>query len=134
MNFWQRFRFFLVGFIPGLIILIFIINKKGCSSPNELKMLELRHQYLMLGEKAKCKLKCLAMPEKIFQINMRDFEVNYDLSEIHKKPYGYYYLQATDASKALYEMAAEDKDTVTYISDIKLLNTAAVTCNCDTIN
>ena len=44
MNFWQRFRFFLVGFIPGCIILIFIINKKGCTSPNELKMQELQFQ------------------------------------------------------------------------------------------
>jgi hypothetical protein len=134
MNFWQRFRFFLFGFVPGCIILVFIINKKGCSSPNELKMLELRHQYMKLGEKAKCKIECMKMPEKVFQINMRDYVVNYDLSDIHKKPYGYYYLQAADDKKALYEMAVEDRDTVTYINDIKLLNAASVNCNCDTIN
>ncbi len=134
MNFWQRFRFFLVGFVPGCIILVFIINKKGCSSPNELKMLELRHQYLMLDEKAKCKLKCLDLLEPVFKINMRDYQVNYDLSDIHKKPYGSYYLQAMDIKNAPYEMAVEDRDTVTYIHDIKLLNTAGANCNCDTIN
>jgi hypothetical protein len=133
MSFWQRFRFFLVGFVPGCIVLIFIINKKGCSSPNELKMLELRHQYLQLGEPAKCKLKCLNLLEPVFKINMRDYEVNYDLSDIHKKPYGSYYMQAIDQKNARYEMAAEDRDTITYINDIKLLNTTAANCGCDTI-
>ena len=94
MSFWQRFRFFLVGFIPGSIILIMIINKKGCSSPNELKILELSHQSMQLGEKAKCKLKCLVLTEKGFQVTLQSMVVNYDLSEVHKKPHGYFYLQA----------------------------------------
>lgn len=132
MNFWQRFRLFLIGFIPGCIILIFIVNKTGCTSPNELKMMELQHQYLLLGEKAKCKLKCLVMVEKGFQVNMRNFKVNYDLSDVHKKPYGSYYLQAIDEKNANYEMAIEDRDTVTFISDIKLLKQSA-NCFCDTI-
>jgi hypothetical protein len=42
MNFKQRLRLFLIGFVPGCIILMFIINKTGCTSPNELKMLELQ--------------------------------------------------------------------------------------------
>ncbi len=132
MNFWQRIRFFLIGFIPGCIILIFIVTKKGCTSPNELKILELKHQYLELGEKASCKIKCLNMPEKVFQINIRDFKVNYDLSEVHKKPYGVYYLQAIDTKNAKYEMAVEDRDTISYISDIKLLDTT-IPCQCDSI-
>lgn len=132
MNFWQRFRFFLIGFIPGCIILAFIVGKKGCTSPNELKMLELQHQTLQLGDKAKCKLKCLVMIEKGFQVNMRYYEVNYDLSEVHKKPYGVYYLQAKDPKDARYEMAVEDRDTITYINDIKLLS-GVKNCGCDTI-
>lgn len=132
MSFWQRFRFFLIGFIPGCIILIFIINKTGCTSPNELKMLELQHQYLILGKKATCKLTCLVMVGKGFQVNMRNFKVNYDLSDVHKKPYGLFYLQAIDKKETRYEMLVEDRDTVTYISDIKLL-TKDVNCFCDTI-
>lgn len=131
MNFWQRLRFFLIGFIPGSIILVFIINKKGCSSPNELKMLELSHQHLELGEKAKCKLKCLVLTPKGFQVTLQDMQVNYDLSEVRKKPYGMYYLEFADKEKAKYELLAIDKDTVTYIDDIKLLNPG--NCKCDTI-
>lgn len=132
MNFWQRFRFFLIGFIPGSIILIMIINKKGCSSPNELKILELSHQSLQLGEKAKCKLKCLVLTENGFKVTLRDMEVNYDLSEVHQKPYGYYYLQSKEAYALRYSLVAEDRDTITYINDLKL-EPAIAKCNCDSI-
>lgn len=132
MNFWQRFRFFLIGFIPGCIILAFIINKKGCSSPNELKMLELSHQTLEVSDKVKCKLKCLVMTEQGFQINLRNFKVNYDLSEVRKKPYGVYFLQGIDDQEKRYELYVEDRDTVTYVDDIKLL-TSFPNCHCDTI-
>src|ERR1700741_2281545 len=117
MNFWQRLRFFLIGFVPGCIILIFVINKKGCTSPNELKMLELGHQSLTMGEKAKCKMRCLIMTEQGFQVNFRNFEVNYDLSDVHKKPYGLYYLQGIKDLEARYEFVAEDRDTITYVDD-----------------
>jgi hypothetical protein len=133
MNFKQRLRLFLIGFIPGCIILLFIINKTGCTSPNELKMLELQHQHLELGKKAACKLKCLVMIDQGFKVNIRNFQVNYDLSDVHKKPYGIYYLQAKDSKHARYEFLAEDKDTTTFVNDIKLLGNEAVNCYCDTI-
>ena len=132
MNFKQRLRLFLIGFIPGCIILLFIINKTGCTSPNELKMLELQHQHLELGNKAACKLKCLVMIDKGFQVNMRNFQVNYDLSDVHKKPYGIYYLQAKNQKDARYEFVIEDKDTVSFVNDIKLLETPS-NCHCDTV-
>ncbi len=132
MKFKQRLRFFLIGFIPGCIILFLIVSKKGCTSPNELKMLELEHQSLSLGAKAQCKLKCLVMVDKGFQVNMRNFKVNYDLSDVHKKPYGTYYLQAIDAKNAKYEFVVEDKDTVSFVNDIKLLATD-IKCDCDTL-
>lgn len=133
MNFKQRLRLFLIGFIPGCIILLFIINKTGCTSPNELKMLELQHQHLELGNKAACKLKCLVMIDKGFQVNMRNYQVNYDLSDVHKKPYGIYYLQAKDAKDARYEFMIEDKDTVSFVDDIKLLGSYQ-NCHCDTLH
>jgi len=132
MNFWQRFRLYLIGFIPGCIILFFIVSKMGCTSPNELKMLELQHQHLQLGNKAACKLKCLVMIDKGFKVNMRKFQVNYDLSDVHKKPYGTFFLQAKDPKDARYEFVAEDKDTVTFVNDIKLLSNVE-NCHCDTV-
>jgi len=132
MNFWQRFRFFLVGFIPGCIILFFIINKKGCTSPNELKMQELQFQRLQLGNKALCKLNCLKQTESRFKLNLKKFEVNYSLSEVHKEPYGLYVLEAKKNTPLDYTMTVEDRDSITYIDDITLFN-KALTCLCDTV-
>lgn len=133
MNFKQRLRLFLIGFIPGCIILIFIVNKTGCTSPNELKMLELRHQKIEFGRKAICKLKCLAISEKLFSIKMIDFKVNYDLSDVHRKPFGLYYLQTVVNKDARYEMLIEDRDTISYVDDIKLLKVSSNQCHCDTL-
>lgn len=130
MSFWQRLRFFLIGFIPGCIILIMIVNKKGCTSPNELKVLELSHQQFILGEKAACKLKCLLMTETEFKADFKNLKVNYDVSDVHKKPYGTYYLKPIDAKNARYEVLVEDRDTTTYVTDIKLLKTLPY-CSCD---
>lgn len=132
MTFFQRFRFFLIGFIPGCIILFFIVRKNGCTSPNELKMLEIQYQTLQLGNKAACKLKCLVLTDIGFKAKLHNFEVDYDLSDVHKKPYGIYYLKAMDGKEKRYEMLVEDRDTITYINDIKLLSNQA-NCLCDTI-
>ncbi len=132
MSFWQRFRFFLIGFIPGSIILFMILNKKGCTGPNELKMLELSHQTLKIGKKAECKLQCLVLTKAGFKATLNQMEVNYDLSDVHKKPYGYFYLQPKKNTTLRYELVAEDNDTVTYINDLKLLP-AMANCLCDSI-
>ena len=132
MNFKQRLRFFLIGFVPGCIILLFIVNKTGCTSPNELKMLELTHQSLSVSNKALCKLKCIPLTEQQFKLSLRNFEVNYDLSQVHQKPYGTYYLQAMKAEDATYEFVVEDRDTISYVNDIKLLNVMSP-CSCDTV-
>lgn len=132
MNFKQRIRFFLIGFIPGCIILFFIVKKNGCTSPNELKMLELQYQHIQFGKKAACKLSCLKLTELSFKSKLRDFEVDYDLSDVHKKPYGLYYLKSMLNKEKNYEMIIEDKDTISFINDIKLLSSHS-NCNCDTI-
>lgn len=95
-------------------------------------MLELSHQTFLFGEKAKCKLKCLVLTENGFKVTLRDMEVNYDLSEVHKKPYGLYYLQAKKDRASRYELLVEDQDTVTYINDIKL-QPAIPGCLCDSL-
>lgn len=134
MNFWQRLRFFLIGFVPGCIILFFIVSKKGCTSPNELKMQELLYQTFKFSPKAECKLKCLDLTYTSFKIEMRDYEVNYDVSKVHQKPCGEYYIQGKDKNKnPRFEVMIRDCDTISNISDIKIL-APALKCDCDTLS
>jgi hypothetical protein len=62
------------------------------------------------------------MIDKGFKVNMRNFQVNYDLSDVHKKPYGLYYLQPIDEKNGDMNWLVEDRDTITFVNDIKLLN------------
>ncbi len=132
MNFWQRLRFYLIGFIPGCIILFYIINKKGCTSPNELKMKELIYQHFEMSHKAACKLKCLKLTNTGFKIELQGYQVNYDLSDVHAKPCGSYFIEGKDKSKAAFELVIRDCDTITKIDDIRILD-PKITCHCDTV-
>ncbi|MFO0322088.1 MAG: hypothetical protein ACK504_06650 [Bacteroidota bacterium] len=133
MTFWQRLRFFLIGFIPGCIILFLIVNRKGCTSPNELKMKELGFQKIEFSSKAQCKLKCLKQSEETFKLNLNKFEVNYNLSDVHQKPFGIYYLQSIDKKNGLYDIIIADKDSISFVQDIKI-SRSTIQCACDTIN
>ena len=92
----------------------------------------MQFQTLQLGKKAACKLNCLRLTEAGLKAKLRDFEVDYDLSEVHKKHYGFYYLKNMETKTNPYVMVIEDKDTISYINDIKLLSNIPQ-CNCDTI-
>lgn len=132
MTFWQRLRFYLIGFVPGCIILFYIINKKGCTSPNELKMQELSYQTFQLSPKAECKIKCLGLTKNGFKVELKNYEVNYDLSEVHVKPCGSYYIQCKEPGKGKFELMIRDCDTITKIDDIKLLD-PNLSCRCDSL-
>ncbi|MBS1636929.1 MAG: hypothetical protein JST26_13510 [Bacteroidetes bacterium] len=132
MTFWHRLRFYLIGFVPGCIILFFIVSKKGCTGPNELKMQELTYQKFEFSNKALCKVKCLGYTPEGFRIALKAYQVNYDLSDVHKKPCGSYYLQAIKKDSARFEVIVNDCDTTSKITDIKLLD-PKLSCKCDSL-
>lgn len=93
-------------------------------------MQQLVFQYFELSEKAKCKLKCMKMNEALLKIELRHFEINYDLSNVHKDPCGEYYVQPKKEfeSQYNYKLLMYDCDTITRIYDISANTT--LTCNC----
>ena len=128
MTFLNRLKFYGIGFAIGLLVVFGIFGNRSCSSVNEIKMQQLVFQYFELSEKAKCKLKCLHMNEALLKIQLRHFEVNYDLSNVHKEPCGEYYVEPKPeyAKEYNYKLLMYDCDTITKIYDI---NTAK-TCTC----
>ncbi len=130
MNFWQRLKFYGVGFGIGLLMVIAIFGNRSCTTPNEVKMQELVFQHFEMSEKAKCKLKCLKMNEALLKIQLRHFEVNYDFSDVHKDPCGEYYIEPKKEHQAEYnyKLVMYDCDTITRILDINAPSTTS--CNC----
>ncbi|MBS1652737.1 MAG: hypothetical protein JSU07_12080 [Bacteroidetes bacterium] len=130
MNFLQRLKFYGIGFGLGLLIIYATFGTRSCVSINEYKMQELVFKKFELDDLAKCKLKCLIKNEALLKIELRHFEVNYGLSDVHKKPYGEYFIQPKKEfeQKYNYKLIIVEKDSTSYINDIQITNNTP--CNC----
>jgi hypothetical protein len=130
MNFLKRLKFYGFGFGLGLLIVFSMFGTRSCVSPNEQKMQELVFQKFKLSDKANCKLKCIMKNEMLLKIELRHFEVNYDLSNVHKEPCGEYYIQPKKefADQYNYKLIINDCDTISKVDDISI--PATYNCNC----
>ena len=130
MTFWRRLRFYGFGFLLGCLIIYAMFGTRSCVSPNEQKMQELVFQDFKLSEKAQCKLNCLKKNVMLLKIELRHFEVNYDLSSVRQKPCGEYYVQPKKDFTAQYnyKLIIYDCDTISKIDDISI--TGPITCTC----
>ena len=130
MNFLKRLRFYGFGFGLGLLIVYTTFGTRSCTTPNEMKMQELVFQHFELSEKAQCKLKCLHKNEALLKIELRHFEVNYDISSPRKVPCGEYFIEPKKEFSSLYayKLVMLDCDSITKINDISI--TSNVSCSC----
>lgn len=130
MNFIKRLKFYGIGFGMGLMIVYAIFGTRSCTSVNEMKMQELVFQHWDVSDKAACKLKCLHKNADLLKIELRHFEVNYDLSSPRKKPCGEYFVAPKKefANQYSYKLVIYDCDTITKINDISI--TSTLSCNC----
>jgi hypothetical protein len=103
MTFLGRLKFYGIGFGIGLLMVYAMFGTRSCTTPNEIKMHELVFQQFILSDKSKCKLKCIKKNEALLKIELRHFEVNYDLSEVHKDPCGEYYVQPKEDHQSEYD-------------------------------
>jgi hypothetical protein len=130
MTFLQRLRFYGFGFGLGVLIIYAMFGTRSCVSPNEQKMQELVFQEFKYSEKVLCKLNYLKKNIQLLKIELRHFEVNYDLSSVHKEPCGEYFIQPKKdyAAQYNYKLVIYDCDTISRIDDISI--TSANTCTC----
>ena len=130
MNFLRRLKFYGIGFGIGLLMVYAIFGTRSCTTPNEMKMQELVFQYMRFSEKALCKLHCMKKNELLLKVELRHFEVNYELSKVHEKDCGEYFVQPKKefAAEHPYDLIMYDCDTITEIRDIHILTPATCTC------
>lgn len=131
MTFWQRLRFYGIGFGIGLLVVFAIFGNRSCVSVNEQKMQELVFQDFELSSKAQCKLKCLKFNEQLLKIELRNFEVNYDYTSVHAQPCGQYFIQPKKGfEKYKFNLVIQDCDTISKIFDITITD-PSVKCDCN---
>jgi hypothetical protein len=130
MTFAQRLKFYGIGFGIGLLMVFMIFGNRSCVSVNEQKMAELvAYQQIQISEKAQCKLKCLKSNDFILKLMLRNFEVNYDISNVHAQPCGQYFVKPKEGFKYDFDLVIQDCDTISKILDINITN-PQVNCNC----
>lgn len=131
MKFLQRLKFYGIGFGMGCLIVYAMVGNRSCVTSNEMKMQELVFQYFEFSEKAQCKLRCLVYNEQLLKIEMRNFEVNYDLTNVHADPCGTYFIQPKKGfeDKYKFNFVINDCDSVSKILDIDISKTGKE-CDC----
>jgi len=130
MTFADRLKYYGFGLFLGVMLVYAMFGTRSCTTPNEIKMEQLVFQHFDLSDKALCKLKCLRMNEALLKIQLRHFEVNYDLSSVHKEPCGEYFIQPKKQYDSLYnyKLVMYDCDTITRINDISVAPGNTCTC------
>lgn len=150
MTFLKRLRLYGFGFVLGLAIVYAMLGNRSCVSVNEMKMQELVFHDIELSDKAQCKLKCIendwieknynkkvfandsviGLYTRLLKIQLRHFQVNYDVSSPRKEPCGEYYVepQKEFAEQYHFKMIMLDCNGVTKINDINI--TSSINCNC----
>lgn len=130
MTFLKRLRLYGIGFGIGLGIVYAMFGTRSCVSTNEMKMQELVFQDFALSETAKCKLTCLKKNEDLLKIELRHFEVDYDVSSPRKEPCGEYFIKPKKehATEYNYSLVMLDCDTITRINDISITGTTSCQC------
>ena len=127
MNFKQRLKFYLAGFSVGLLILLSILNKKGCKGVNTIKVEELMYQKWEISDLMRCKLKCAGFAtDSVFFKDIKNCTVNYSASEVHEKPCGKYVLESSSKSAGKYTLLVADCDSISKLLDVVIKNP----CDC----
>ena len=131
MKFLQRLKFYGIGFGMGCLIVYAMVGNRSCVTTNEMKMQELVFQPFDISGKAQCKLTCMKYNEALLKIEMRNFEVNYDLTAVHAEPCGTYFIQPQKefTDKYKFNFVISDCDSVSKILDINFLD-PSIKCDC----
>jgi hypothetical protein len=130
MTFKQRLKFFFVGFGMGVLVLMIVLNKRGCKGISEQKIEELSYQKWDISDAMRCKLKCAGFAaDSLFLKDVKTCKVNYsaDATNASLKPYGNYVLESSAKSAATYTLLVADCDSITKLLDVVTKNKC--TCN-----
>jgi hypothetical protein len=107
----RKLRFFLTGLVPGLLIVFFILNKKGASCsgylPNSRVIAETLSKDFAYSEDFKTQMKLLNLNEAFLKDSiLKKGEINFDKSKAQQQPCSQYYLTSPEKN-AVYEVTFE---------------------------
>ncbi len=121
----RKLKFFIIGLVPGLVIVFFVLNKKGASCsgylPNSRVIAETLSKDFHYSENFKNKMETFGIDEKFLKDSIiTKGKIDFDQSNSQKEPCPDYTLKYP-VNQSLYEISFEKcKETATFISLKKL--------------
>lgn len=121
----RKLKFFAIGLIPGLIIMFFILNKKGASCsgylPNSRVIAEALSKDFVYSESVKASMSEYKIDEKFVKDSIIvNGYVDFNKSHAQKKPCPDYYLQYPKENPR-YELKFEKCEKTTTLNELKKL-------------
>ena len=123
MTFKQRLKFYFIGFGIGVLVLLMVLNRRGCKglNVNAQKVEQLAYQKWEISAAMHCKLNCLGFTaDSLFVKDVKTCKVNYsaDATNASLKPCGNYVLESSAKSTATYTLLVADCNGTSRLLDI----------------
>lgn len=121
----KKLKFFLIGLIPGLILVFFILNKKGASCsgylPNSRVIAETLSKEFKYSEDARKAMSTYKIDEKFIKDNIiTNGKVDFERSHAQKKPCPDYVITYPETQPS-YEITFEKCEETTTVNSVKKL-------------
>ncbi|WP_312091041.1 hypothetical protein [Chryseobacterium sp.] len=121
----KKIKFFVIGLVPGLIIVFFVLNKKGvsCSGylPNSRVIAETLSKDFEYSDQFKTKMNALKINEKFLKDSIiTNGKIDFDKSHAQKKPCPDYLLTYPE-KKPAYEITFEKCENKAVLLSLKKL-------------
>ncbi|MGI9653126.1 hypothetical protein [Chryseobacterium sp. RLHN22] len=121
----KKIKFFLIGLVPGLIIVFFVLNKKGvsCSGylPNSRVIAETLSKDFTYSDDFKAEMVHLKLNEKFLKDSIiTSGKIDFDRSHAQKKPCPDYVLTYPEKNP-VYEITFEKCDEKAVLNSLKKL-------------
>ncbi|SIQ76985.1 hypothetical protein SAMN05880574_12437 [Chryseobacterium sp. RU37D] len=121
----KKLKFYIIGLIPGLIIVFFILNKKGASCsgylPNSRVIAETLSKDFQYSEAFKKEMTALKIDEKFLKDSIiTKGKIDFDKSHAQKKPCPDYLLTYPDKNPT-YEITYEKCEERVTLNSLKKL-------------
>lgn len=121
----RKFKFYFLGLIPGVLLVLFILNKKGakCSGylPNSRVVAETLSKNFIYSDDFALQMKSLNLDENFLRDSiLTDGYVDFDKSDAQKKPCPTYLLTSSE-DQPKYEITFEKCDKKATFNTIKVL-------------
>lgn len=121
----KKLKFYLIGLIPGLILVFFILNKKGASCsgylPNSRVIAETLSKDFKYSDEAKNAMQTLNINEKFLKDSIiTNGKIDFDRSQAQKKPCPAYLLTYPEKNPK-YEITFEKCEENMTLNSLKKL-------------